>query len=175
MNLIYGQAAVKKEVSGGLKSYVNERYGFSFQYPANWQKENKDVEAIDRKGAVTSVEINFMDSTTKTSLSVAYHLAPRGAELYKFQLADYKAAKGFYTKSRKQVTVAGVQGIQGVSSITKDGKGNKQNPIVRLIVVDFLDKNKTGEFQLQFKTPITCETAESARLKKLLASFKITN
>jgi hypothetical protein len=44
-----------------------------------------------------------------------------------------------------------------------------------VIVVDFLDKQKTGEIELQFKTPLTDDGLEVSKFDKLLTTFKFTN
>jgi len=106
---------------------------------------------------------------------VVYHLAPQGAELYKYQFSEYNAVKGWYKNGRKRITVAGYKGIEAFAVINKDGRGKKLPTPLRFIIIHFIDKNKTGEFEIQFKTPISSESTELIRFKQLLSGFKFIN
>ena len=141
LNAGYSQQKVQRNaVSEKWDSYSNTRYGFTFQYPVSWVKNNQDVEAADRYGKVILLEINFTDTFSKTNLSVTYHLQPRGSELFMYQLSQFNSSKGLYQKGKKQMIIASSKAIEGYTDINRDGKGNKLNTALRVIVVDILDK-----------------------------------
>ena len=64
--------------------------------------------------------------------------------------SQFDSKQGWYVSGGKQIEVAGNKAIEANTTIRADGKGHALNPTLRLIVVDFLDKKQTGEFQLQF-------------------------
>ena len=160
----------EKELTKNPATYTNNRLGFTFQYPSTWFKNGKDAEVVNLSGTVTAVEINFTDTVSKTTFLIAYHLAPKGAELYQYAVSQYDSSRG-----DKQIEVAGNKAIESYTTIHIDGRGNTLNPSLRLIVVYFLDKKQTGEIELQFKTPVTNENSEVAKFNQLLSSFKFIN
>jgi hypothetical protein len=159
----------------GWKTYSNKKYGFEFQYPSTWTKEDKETEVINLSGTLTTVQINFFDAATKTTLLIEYHLAPKGAEIYKNALAQFNSSQAPYATGKSMVEVAGNKAIQATSVIRIDGRGNALNPPLQLVLVDFLDKAGTGEFQFQLKTSLPSSEAEVAKSKKLLSTFVFTN
>lgn len=156
------------------KTYTNHKLGFSFPYPANWFQNGKEEEAVNLSGAPTVVTVNFSDSLSPTTLSVEYHLAPKGAELYRYAVSQLAAMQGWYATGGKQTEVAGHKAIEANTILDKDGRGKPLNPPVRLIVVDFLDKQQTGGIEIQFRTPVP-EEAEVAKFRQLLSAFKFTD
>lgn len=159
---------------GAAKTYLNKKYGFSFQYPATWQQTGKEVEAINRKGAITSVEVRFADTLLISEFFATYYLPPTGAEIYKFQLAQFNTSQGWYQESKKTVTVADRQAIYGVSTIRNDGKGNLLQSPLQIATVEFLDKKKEGEFCLQYKTTSEKARGNSSDVEQVLNSFSFT-
>lgn len=155
--------------------YANTKYGFGFQYPAAWRKEKNETEAIDRKGNITSVEINFADTISNSSLLVVYHLPPKGADIFKYQQSQFNLSAGWYKKNAKQITVAGTKAIQATFTITKDGKGNTLQQPLRRWIVDFPDAKQNGEFQLQFTTLLLADSSVTEDLNKILSGFKFLN
>lgn len=155
------------------KTYSNSKLGFSFQYPSNWIENGNEEMAFNLSGQVTTVMINFHDVASSTTFSVEYHLAPKGAELYRYALSQFVAKQGWYAKDAKQIEVAGNKAVEAFMRIENNGKGNALNTPLQLIAVDFLDKAQTGEIQLQFKTSVT-NTTEVAKFNQLVEGFKFT-
>ena len=112
------------------------------------------------------IGINFQDSLLNTTLSIEYHLPPKGKELFNYSVSQFNSSQ----KDKKEVVVAGNKAIEAKTIISKDGKGNLLNPSLRLIVVDFLDKQKTGEFQFQFKTQMP-DDVETEKFHHVLSTF----
>lgn len=156
------------------KTYTNPKLGFSFPYPATWFQNGKEEEAVNLSGATTVVSVHFSDSLSPTTLSVEYHLAPKGAELYRYAVSQLAAKQGWYATGGKQTEVAGRKAIEASNILDKDGRGKPLNPSVRLIVVDFLDQQQTGGIEIQFRTPVP-EEAEVAKFRQLLSAFKFTD
>ncbi len=163
----------QEQIASAQKTYSNNKLGFGFSYPVNWVQNGKEEEAVNLSGAVTTVMINFSDNASSTTFSVEYHLAPKGAELYRYAVSQFKAKEGWYAKDAKQIEVAGNKAVEAFMRIENNGKGNVLNTPLQLIVIDFLDKAQTGEFQLQFKTPVT-NTIEIAKFNQLVEGFKFT-
>lgn len=158
------------------KTYSNTKYGFSFQYPAAWVQNGSETEAFNLSGVVTSIEVNFVDSISECTLTIAYHLAPQGATLFKYAAEQFQTKSGWYKEKAEQLTVAGNTAYKAVIFITADGKGHALNPSIKVIVVDFPDKNQTGEFQLQFKIPDGKNGHEqTTAFEQVLSSFILNN
>ncbi|MCX6199293.1 MAG: PsbP-related protein [Bacteroidetes bacterium] len=164
----------KKIIPSSTKTYSNTNLGFSFHYPAEWSKEVKDAEVVNLSGAVTSVEINFNDTKSQTTLALACRFT-KGSELYQYAVSQFKSKQGWYAKDAKQIEVAGKKAIEANLLSSTDGKGNQLNTPMKLIVVDLLDKKQTGEIQLQFKTPVANTEKGIAEFNRLLSSFKFND
>jgi hypothetical protein len=167
-----GQVSVnykKDTVTSNWKIYTNDSLGFTFQYPNTWYKNGQDAKVINRYGTIAAVEISFIDTVSKTSILIAYHFAPMGAELYKYAVSQYDSSIS------KEIKVAGNNAIVAITKLNIDGRGKALNLPLKLIIVDFLDKKQTGEIELQFKTPLTDEDSEIAKFNQLLSSFKFIN
>ena len=157
--------AIKK--SSDWKIYTNTKLGFTFQYPAEWNRDEKDAEVVNRFGVATEIDLNFTDTISQTSLLVAYHFSPSGKQLYDYALSQQVSNGG------KEVTVAGSNAIKTNNIINADGRGHAVKKL-QVIVVDFLDKKQAAEVQLQFKTPLPSEI-EVAKFNQLLLGFKFIN
>jgi hypothetical protein len=154
------------------QTYTNRRLGLTFQYPASWSKDGIDVDVINLSGASTEIDINFIDTLSKTNLLVAYHLPPDGAKLYDYVADQYRTSKGLFATGGKQIPVGGKNAFQSSTILSLDGKGRKLNPPLRSIIVDVQDYAKTGVIEFQFKTPSTNEQAEVTLFNQLLSGFK---
>jgi hypothetical protein len=159
----------KDSVPSGWKIYNNDRLGITFQYPATWTEYGKDADIINLSGNVRATEIHFSDTVSKTTLLVAYHFAPAGADLYKYAVSQYDSLNG------KQIMVAGNKAVETFTMINADGKGNVLKSPLRSIVINFLDKQQSGDIELQFKTFVTNENIEIAKFNYLLSSLKFIN
>lgn len=154
------------------KVYTNSKYGFAFQYPVKWVKVDKEAEILSQLGEVSTVEIYFTDSSTKTILLVAYHLAPNGKDLFHFNHKQYQSKSGWYKNNAGlKISVAGMMAIQATDTLSHNGKGVPLNPTLKSVIVDFLDKKKTGTFELQFKAPLASSQGEESKFKHLLSTF----
>lgn len=165
---------IKANTSLVWKTYTNQKVGITFQYPSTWIKNGKDVEAINISGITTAINMNFIDSVSKTSLLIEYYLPPNGCELYKYSVSQYNSQKSSDKSKKNQITVSGNQAIETNNTLSVDGRGRILNPALRIIVIDFLDKNQTGGIEMQFKTPLP-DDIEVAKFKQLLSTFKFTN
>lgn len=157
-----------------LKTYTNTKLGFSFQYPPKWLMAGKEVEVANLKGSITSVEINFIDTLSPTTLLVACHLT-RGGELYQYAVSQFKLKQGWYAKDGKEIEVAGNKAIEANLISAIDGRGNKLTKPTKTVIVDLLNKKQSIEIQLQFKTPLSNEEAGVAEFNRILAGFKFTD
>lgn len=165
---VQAQNPLQKNIDqSNWKTYTNNKLGFTFQHPSAWINKGKDIEVVNLSGTIKAIEINFTDTIFKTTLLVTYHLAPYGAELYRYAVSQYDS-----TRCGKQIEVAGNNAIETITTISIDGKGHTLNPPLRLIVIYFLDKKQTGEIELQFKTPLSNHDIEVSKFKQLLSTFK---
>lgn len=165
----------KVTIPSNWKTYTNNQYGFTLQYPSTWSKYGKDANVIDRSGTIIAIKINFIDTVSNTTLLIKYHLAPKGAELYNNVVSQFDSAQGLYSNGVKQIDVAGQKAIKAISTVSIDGKEHVLNPPEKLILVDLLDKQQTGEIQLQFRTPLTDDKIELDKFERLLSTFKFIN
>lgn len=154
------------------KTYSDDRLGLTFKYPSSWVKQGKDAEAVNLSGVTTVIGVYFSDTISKTIFSIEYHLPPNGAELYRYTLSQYDSSRGWYAKDGKKIQVAGNEAIEANTILSVNGKGKKLNPPLRVIIVDFLDRNQTGEMELQFTTPLPQEEMEVDNFKRLLSTIK---
>jgi len=166
---------IKDSIPSNWKTFTNKQYGFTFQYPGIWSKYGNYANVIDRSGTIIAIKINFIDTLSHTTLIIKYHLAPKGAEFYKHVVSQFDSAQGLYPNGVKQIEVAGQKAIKAISIISIDGKEHVLNPPEKLIIVDLLDKQQTGEIQFQFRTPLTNDKIELAKFELLLSTFKFTN
>lgn len=174
---IIAHNAIKDTISipSSWKTYTNNKHFFTFQYPSTWSKFGEESNVVDRLGNDVAVEVNFIDSLSHSTLLVSYHLPPNGADLYLYAVSQYESSQGWYEKDGKLIEVDGKKAVRAFASMSISGRGTKLNPPLRLILVDFLDKQQTGAFQLQFKTPILNDKIEVAKFEGLLSTFKFTN
>lgn len=154
------------------RTFSSAKVGCTFQYPSSWMINGEEAEVIDRSGALIAVVISFIDTANQSTLSLEYHMAPQGKELYKYAHSQFDASQGWYAKGGSIIEVAGNEAVKASASIEKDGKGNTLNPPLRIVMVDFLDQAKSGAFQLQFKTPSPNEQVEIVKFEHLLSSFQ---
>lgn len=162
-------------VPSNWKTYFNTTLGFTFQYPSTWSKYGEDSKMTDASGRPILVTVSFMDAVSHTTFLIKYHLAPNGLERYQTVLSQFDSSKGLYEKDRRQTEVAGHKAIEGFATITTDGKDHPLDPPDRLILVDFLDKQKTGEIEIQLRTPLPNNDSEVANLIQILSTFKFAN
>lgn len=153
------------------EKYSNDNLGITFQYPNNWINSGEESFAIDRTGARVGIKIYFIDSVSNTSLLVDYHFAPNGAELYNYAESQHESSQGMYSTDSKVIMVAGNKAIEAVSKISTNGKGMAIIPPLRLIVINFLDKQQTGSYELQFRTPILDNEVEVAKFNQLITTI----
>ena len=148
------------------KTYANSKYGFSFQYPGTWVID-KDADVVVA-GTVTSRSVHFTDTISKTFLLIGYSLS-KGAEIYNFYIANYDSSRS------KHITVDGTDAIQITTIDNKNGKGRRLNrkDQGKEIDVEFLDKKKTGEFELKFRASLNGSLiSEIKKFNHLVHSFK---
>jgi len=157
------------------KTYTNDKYGFSFQYPSEWTKYGKEANVIDKTGSIVAIRVDFIRRSTRTTILIEYHLAPHGDRLYQYAVSQYNSSKGWYEKGGKEIQVAGSKAVEAFTTINIDGRGNAINPPIRIILVNFLDKQKTGSIDLKFTTPLPHDDIEVAKFTKLLSTFKFSD
>ena len=162
-------------IPSSLKIYSNTALGLTFQYPSTWSKYGEDANVSDRNGNLMVIGINFIDTISHTTLLIEYHLAPKGTDFYQYAVSQFDSAQGWYAKDSKKIDVAGNKAIEAFTTITIDGRGKALNPSLRLILVDFLDKQQTGAFEIQFKTPLPESDIEVTKFNQLLSTIKFAN
>lgn len=172
---VFVHTADMDTILSNWKTYTNNQYGFTFQYPSTWSKFGDENNVADRMGNIVAIEVNFIDSLSNTTLLVSYHLPPNGVELYRYAVSQYESSQGWYVKGGKMIKIAGNKAVKVNTEMIVGGRGTKLNPPLRLILVDFLDKKQTGEIQLQFKTPLPDDDIEVAKFERLLSTFEFTN
>jgi len=152
------------------KTYTNDSLGITFQYPPSWNEFGKLTLVSDRYGNIIMNEINFMDSISRATLVVKYHLAPKGSQFFQTKDNQFDTSKGdSYTE------VAKMKAIENQSQFSTDGKGNPLKSPLKVINVTFLDLSKTGTIELQFKSPLNDSNTENIDFKQLLSTFKFIN
>jgi hypothetical protein len=156
------------------KTYTNSQYGFTFQYPDTWSLNGPEGNSENLSGAIMVHSIYFINSADNTHITVDYHLAPNGVELYQYALSQYQSSQGNYVANGKEIQVAGNIALEASNIWTKNGKGNPMPP-TQSLVVDFLDKQQTGEFELQFTTPVAGDIQEVANFNQSLSTFQFTS
>jgi hypothetical protein len=164
-------ASAQQSVQSGWRTYTNTKFGFSFIYPSSWSQQDNDREIIDATGVVTTLNITFANPSSKTTILIAYTLAPNGLKAYQDIASQFNSAQGHYAKDARLIEVAGRKAFEGSITIDKDGRGNILTSPFKIMVINFLDKKGTGKIELQFKTPLTNENLEGDRFKQLLSSF----
>ena len=122
-----------------------------------------------------SKNISFIDTISQSIFNMAYHLAPFGAEVYKLAEDQYNSSENSNERDTKQNTIAGNNAIETFTTMSKDIHGNIYDPALKLIHIVFLDKQKTGAFNVNFKTPAPASEVEFAKFNQLLSTFKFTN
>jgi hypothetical protein len=167
--------AIKDSIPSNWNTYTDNALGVYFKYPDTWTKYGEENNVINRSGNIAAVEVNFIDSLSNTTLLISYHLSPNGAELYKYAVSQYESSQGWYEKDGKLIEIDGSKAVVAFTEMRVSGRGTALNPPLRLILIDFLDKQQTGAIQLQFKTPFPDEEAEVAKFRLLLSTFKFTN
>lgn len=154
------------------KTYTNKKYGFSFQHPDTWTKNGEESNAINLKGEIITISVNLLDTITQSEFSLAYSLPPYGYEVYKIEEDQYNSYKSSEQLNMKKNIVAGNIAIESFTTMSKDIKGNIYDPLLKLIHIVFLDKGKTGAFNLNFRTPAPGSEKEITRFNQLLSTFK---
>jgi len=156
------------------KTYTNNQLGLTFRYPVTWRKYGKDINVSDRFKNVTEIEIDFIDSILNTTLSMECHLGPKGTGRYKFALSTFKSSEVDYLNGSKQIMIAGTKAIETFTTLNVNGKGDPIAPVLS-IAIDFLNKQRTGSVELQFRTPVVNENVAIENLNLLLSTFKFIN
>lgn len=162
----------KPSVTSNWKTYANEKMGITFQYPDTWTIYGKESNIINRNGGIMAISVSFTDTTTQSIFFIEYHVAPYGAELFKYSKAQFDSTQGAYLADAKQIKVAGNNALEAFTTKSKDIKGNIYNPPLRIISIVFLDKQQTGDFELHFSTPFPNKDIEVAKFKQLLSTLK---
>jgi len=160
-------------IPSSWKTYNN--LGLTFKYPKTWTKYGEESNVINRTGAVMSIKVTFIDTISRSIFNMAYHLAPYGAEVYKLAEDQYNSSKNSNERDTKQNTVAGNNAIETFTTMSKDIHGKIYDPPLKLIHIVFLDKQKTGAFNLNFNTPAPGSKVEIAKFERLLSTFKFIN
>jgi len=170
-NLIPIISTTKTVSTTNWKTYTNNNYDFSFSYPSEWVKIGEERQSVDIEGVVSNIEIQFKDSSTGSDLLVTYHISS-GLSLYNYALEQFNSSSGWYKKDAEMITISGVDAVKASSLMTVTGRGTPINPPSKLTLVDFMDDNNIGGFNIQFKVPLTNYDKEIIKFNKLLTTFK---
>jgi hypothetical protein len=169
------KALDKDSIPSDWKTYANKELGIRFQVPPTWIKYGKESNAVNRDGAVMVRMVNFIDTVSKSVFYLEYHVAPYGAELYKYDKAQIDSLKGATKKEAKQISIAGNKVTETFSTMSSDIKGNIYNPPLKFVNIFFLDKRQTGEFNLHFRTFLPISETEISRFNRVLSTIKFIN
>ncbi len=169
------QNVIKDKIPSNWKAYNNNALGVTFKYPDTWTKNGEENNVVNRLGNIVAIEVNFIDSLTSTTLLVSYHLPPEGKELYRYAVSQFESSQGWYKKGGKLIEIAGNKAVEAFTEMSISGKGTALDPPLRLILIDFLDKQQTGAIQLQFKTPLPNDNIEVAKFERFLSTIEFTN
>jgi hypothetical protein len=122
-------------------------------------------------GAVASRTISITDPASKTLLLINYNVA-NGAKIYDFYV------KNFDPSTNKKIKVAGVDAIQLTTIDKTSGRGrtlNKKDQ-AKEINIEFLDKKRTGAFELKFVSPLNSSLpTQIKKFNALVSGFKFLN
>ncbi|MBS1620116.1 MAG: hypothetical protein JST10_16610 [Bacteroidetes bacterium] len=162
----------KNAAASNWKIYSNDKLGIRFHYPDTWLKQGKDAEVINLSGTIIKRGCYFSDSTNQTRFSLEYSLDSNAAKIFQYAKSQYNLPQNSSSNKNRIFLVDGSEAIEISKEFTVNGKGNKINPPLRIIIVDFMDKNKKGEIQIQFQTPVTKEFEEENNFQWLLSSFR---
>jgi hypothetical protein len=165
----------KDPVLSNWKTYTNTKYGFTFQYPDTWTKNGEESNTINRKGEVMAISVNLIDTATQSVFSLIYSLPPYGPEVYKIEEDQYNSYKSSDEVDIKKNIIAGNDAVETFTTMSKDIHGNIYDPALKLIHIVFLDKQKTGAFNLNFRTPELGSEKEISKFNQLLPTFKFIN
>lgn len=153
-------------------TYANNELGISFQIPPTWIKYGNESNAINRNGEVVSISVNLIDTTTQSFFSLTYSLPPYGPEVYKIEEDQYNSYKSSSETDMKRNIIAGNNAIETFSVMRKDIKGKLYDPALRLVHIVFLDKQKTGAFNLNFRTPEPGSKKELAKFDLIISTIR---
>lgn len=165
----------KDTIPSNWKTYNNSALGVSFKYPKTWTKNGEESNSINRNGEVMSISVNLIDTISNSNFYLAYHIAPYGAEVYRLAEDDYNSSKNSNEGDTKQITVSGNIAIETFTTMSKDIKGNIYDPALKLIHIVFLDRQKTGGYNLNFRTPLPGSEKEIAKFNQLLSTLNFIN
>lgn len=162
----------KDSIPENWKTYSNDKLGISFQYPNSWTKQGKDAEVINLSGTVIKRGIYYTDSMSQTRVSIEYTIDSNAAKIYQYAVSEYITAQKSTINKNKKFLIDRNEAIEISKELSVNGKGRTLNPPLRIITVDFMDKNNKGEVQIQFQTPLSQESEEENIFKQFLSSFK---
>lgn len=164
---------IKEVESVEWKTYTNDKYGFSFQYPATWILNGREYHPVGANGQIMSVMFMLVDTVTTSNFYLNYHLEPYGKQFFEYLLTDYNASANMYAKGKYKTTIAGSDAIVAVDSFYVERSSEKDiiHIPVHFSVFDFLDKKGTGAVELQFKIPVSVYDKEIVKYNKILSSF----
>ena len=154
------------------KIYSNDKLGIRFHYPATWTKMGKDAEIMNLSGTIIKRGCYFSDSTNQTRFSLEYSLDSNAAKIFQYAKSQYNLPQSSSSNKNRMFLIDGSEAIEISKEYKVNGKGKIINPPLRIIIVDFMDKNKKGEIQIQFQTPVTKELVEENNFQELLSSFR---
>lgn len=165
----------KDSIPENWKTYSDDKMGISFQHPGSWVKQGKDAEIMNLSGTIIKKGIYFSDSSNQTRVSIEYSLDSNAVKIYEYAESQFISSQKSALNNSRKFLVDGSEAIEISKEFKVNGKGKTLSPPMRILIVDFMDKNKKGEIQIQFQTPLSNEQEEENNFKKLLSSFKFIN
>ena len=144
---------------------TDNQHSFSFKYPLGMKVSKSNV--INRDGSIMSTLYDIRNSSNQSAypnMSIEYHVAPYGLQLYNADLTSPTQHMGAVVPSQ----VAGRSAIRYNYIMSIDAKGNTYNPPLNITNVNLLDSQGTGSFFMSFKTTAS---SDISILNKILSSF----
>lgn len=160
----------KDTIPADWKKYSGELTGIYFRYPGTWVQNSSESGAVNTKGTLMSVSVNFTDTVKHSVLFITFYLPPYGAEHFKAAQDQLKSQGGWFGKNTQKITVAGKEGIETFTTIKKDIRGTVYDPPLSFVHIVFPDKTEAGEYEFHFRTPVTESEKENRKFKLLLST-----
>lgn len=142
---------------------TDNQHSFSFKYPSTMKVTKSN--SISRDGSILSTLYdvrNFSNQSAYPNMSIEYHVAPYGLQLYNTDLTSQHM--GVVVPSQ----ISGRSALRYNYIMSTDVKGNTYNPPLNITNVDLLDSQGAGSFFMSFKTTTS---SDISILNKILSSF----
>jgi hypothetical protein len=109
------------------KVVFTKKYGLKFVKPETWELIDEDIQSVNLKGEIMSLETKYIDLQNNLEISLKLHPGQRGKSLYKYYKNDLNSRF-------KVISIDNKEGLQKTELLNTDGKGKTlEIPITRII------------------------------------------